>query len=221
MPAPGWGENVGARRSRIYRAAEKSWRLLRRCELLALDLVDRADEIGLAVAEINAAWWYYFQECYAAIHRWQPGYIDWLGIWSDAPAATVECDYMVMVSPRMFERVFPAGGCSAGGDGRTVAFSSGWAGSGEAPGYAAGAAAAARDALGSTPERPRPGGLAADVPAYPGGGQKGGVNSGAGDLMGLFDVLKPELLLVDVACSYPTEANELMQAVERRYGICR
>ena len=74
-----------------------------------MDLVDRADEIRLAVAEINAAWWYYFQECYAAIHRWQPGYIDWLGIWSDAPAATVECDYMVMVSPRMFERFFLPG----------------------------------------------------------------------------------------------------------------
>ena len=109
MPAPGWGENAGAPRSRIYRAAEKSWRFLRGSELLALDLVDRADEIGLAVVEINAAWWYYFQECYAAIHRWQPGYIDWLGIWSDAPAATVECDYMVMVSPRMFEGFFLPG----------------------------------------------------------------------------------------------------------------
>jgi hypothetical protein len=83
--------------------------LLRGSEALALDLRDFPEMIVPAIAEINAAWKFYFDACYAAIHAWQEGFIDWLGIWSDLPAATVECDFMVMVSPGMFERFFLPG----------------------------------------------------------------------------------------------------------------
>jgi hypothetical protein len=195
--------------------------LLRGSELLALDLVDRADEIGLAVAEINAAWWYYFQECYGAIHRWQPGYIDWLGIWSDAPAATVECDYMVMVSPRMFERFFLPGVAEQVEMVERSLFHL------DGPG-----AVKHLDMLLAlprlrgiqwvpTPERPRPADWLPMFQRIQAAGKRVVLNCGAGDLMNLFDALKPELLLVDVTCSSPQEADELTQAVERRYGIRR
>jgi len=83
--------------------------LLRGSEALAYDLVDQPEVILPAVDAINRAWLEYFKACYAIIHRWQPGYVDWLGIWSDLPAVTVECDYALMVSPRMFARYFLPG----------------------------------------------------------------------------------------------------------------
>ena len=62
--------------------------------------------LGPALEEINQSWLAIYQGCFEIIHQFQPGYVDWLGIWSEKPAVTVECDFSVMVSPRMFRRFF-------------------------------------------------------------------------------------------------------------------
>jgi hypothetical protein len=80
--------------------------LLRGSEQLALDLFDCPEQIAPALEEINRSWLAYYQACYEIIHQYQPGYVDWLGIWSERPGVTVECDFSVMVSPRMFQRFF-------------------------------------------------------------------------------------------------------------------
>lgn len=195
--------------------------LLRGSERLAMDLVDRADEIAPALTEINAAWQYYFTECYAAIHRWQAGFVDWLGIWSAIPAATVECDFMVMISPRMFERFFlPAVIEQVGMVERSIFHLDG-------PG-----AVKHLDMMLAipglhgvqwvpTPERPSPGDWLGLFQRIQAAGKKIVLNCSAADIMGLFDALKPELLLVDVNCSSLQEADEIMQSVERRFGIRR
>ena len=83
--------------------------LLRGSQELALDLLDCPEQIAPALQEINLAWYEFYTECYRIIHQGagpRSGYVDWLGIWSEKPAVTVECDFSVMVSPAMFERHF-------------------------------------------------------------------------------------------------------------------
>ena len=193
--------------------------LLHGSERLALDLVDRAEEIAPALAEINAAWLYYYTECFTTIHHWQEGFVDWLGIWSDVPAATVECDYMVMVSPKMFERFFlPAVAEQVGMVERSIFHLDG-------PGAVKhlDMLLALPDLRGiqwvPTPERPRPGDWIGLFQRIQAAGKRLILNCTAGDLMGLFDGLKPELLLIDLNCSSLNEADEIMCAVERRFGI--
>ena len=80
--------------------------LLRGTDRLAVDLVDDPRYILTAVDEVNQAWLYYYNRCFEIIHRHQEGWVDWLGVWSDRPAVTVECDFNAMISPRMFNRYF-------------------------------------------------------------------------------------------------------------------
>ena len=80
--------------------------LLRGTEQLAVDLVDHPDEVKLAADEEILAWRHYYDTCFGIIHRYQDGYVDWLGVWSDRPYVTVENDFSVMISPRMFEEFF-------------------------------------------------------------------------------------------------------------------
>jgi hypothetical protein len=80
--------------------------LLRGTEQLALDLVDCPDRIPPALDAVNRAWLEYYTACNQAVYPSQGGYLDWLGIWSSTPAVTIECDFMVMISPKMFRRYF-------------------------------------------------------------------------------------------------------------------
>ncbi len=82
---------------------------LRGPERLALDLIDRPEVIRPALEAINAAWYHYYRTCFDIIHNASDvprGYVDWLGVWSDSPAVTVECDFAALISPRMFREFF-------------------------------------------------------------------------------------------------------------------
>lgn len=99
--------------------------VLRGSQELALDLYDHPAEIVPAIAESNAAWLTCYRACFAIIHRnpapLSQGYVDWLGVWSDTPAVTVECDFAALVSPPMFRRFFlPALEEQVGWIGRTI-----------------------------------------------------------------------------------------------------
>ena len=80
--------------------------LLRGTEALAMDLVDRPDDARAALEEIDESWLHYWQACNDLILRRQDGYVDWLRVWSDRPAVTVECDLCCMISPAMFNECF-------------------------------------------------------------------------------------------------------------------
>jgi hypothetical protein len=83
--------------------------MLRGSQRLAFDLRDDPGPIVPAIAEINAAWLECYWACYEIIHRHSSGYVDWLGLWSDRPAVTVECDFAALISPRMFDTYFLPG----------------------------------------------------------------------------------------------------------------
>jgi hypothetical protein len=79
---------------------------LRGSQRLATDLYDEPEPVSAAVEAVNMAWWHYYRACFEIIHRYQAGWVDWLGVWSDAPAVTVENDFSGMISTRMFETFF-------------------------------------------------------------------------------------------------------------------
>lgn len=80
--------------------------LLRGTEALAMDLLECPHEIHQALAEVDQAWLHYWNECNRPLLPRQHGYVDWLGVWSDRPAVTVECDFSCMISPQMFDEFF-------------------------------------------------------------------------------------------------------------------
>jgi len=80
--------------------------LLRGSERLAMDLLENPDEVHRAMRAIDAAWLHYWTECNRLILPSQPGYVDWLEVWSDRPAVTVECDLAIMLSPAHFDEFF-------------------------------------------------------------------------------------------------------------------
>ena len=75
---------------------------LRGPEELSCDLIDDPAEVVRALEEIDAAWEQYWRECNQLILPHQRGYVDWLRVWSQRPAVTVECDYAIMISANMF-----------------------------------------------------------------------------------------------------------------------
>jgi hypothetical protein len=87
--------------------------MLRGTQALAYDLFDHPQAVKQALAEEIKAWQYYYLACFEIINRCtpnlpgvMPGYVDWLGIWSERPFATVENDFSTMISPPMFREFF-------------------------------------------------------------------------------------------------------------------
>ena len=80
--------------------------LLRGTEQLCVDLIENSEMVKRAMKEIDDTWLYYWKTCNQCILDYQDGYCDWLRVWSDEPAVTVECDYSVMISTDMFEEFF-------------------------------------------------------------------------------------------------------------------
>lgn len=76
---------------------------------LAIDCVECPGEVRRLIEEINVAWLRYYEECIALIHRWVPGYLDNLGVYSDRPMVTLECDFSCMISSAMFDSIFLPG----------------------------------------------------------------------------------------------------------------
>lgn len=87
--------------------------MLRGTQPLAYDLLDHPQAVKKALEEEITAWQYYYLACFEIIHRFtpyllgvMPGYVDWLGIWSERSFATVENDFSTMISPAMFREFF-------------------------------------------------------------------------------------------------------------------
>jgi hypothetical protein len=195
--------------------------LLRGSDRLAMDLLDHPQEIVPAIDEINTAWYYYYQVCYEIIHRWQEGYVDWLGIWSQTPAVTVECDFMVMISRGMFEQFFlPAVEQQCEWIERTVFHLDG-------PG-----AVKHLDMLLAiprlkgiqwvpTPERPRPSDWIPLLQRIQAGGKRVVAACAPDEVMPLLDALRPEGVMLSTSCQTPREAEALIRMVENKYGLRR
>jgi hypothetical protein len=82
---------------------------LRGMQRLAVDLVDDPTPLPAALAEATEAWHRYWQAAIGAIHQWVGGHFYWLGLWSDRPSVDLQCDFNVLISPRMFEEYFLPG----------------------------------------------------------------------------------------------------------------
>lgn len=80
--------------------------MLRGAQRMALDLFDHPKQVKMLIKAVNEAWLYYFEACFDIIHRWMEGYVDWLGVWSEVSAVTVECDFSALISPGMFNEFF-------------------------------------------------------------------------------------------------------------------
>jgi 5-methyltetrahydrofolate--homocysteine methyltransferase len=78
---------------------------LRSPQRLALDFYDHPEHIKPALAEINLAWYGYWQECTRITER-LGGYFYWMGIWSNLPSIDLQSDFSTMISKEMFDEYF-------------------------------------------------------------------------------------------------------------------
>jgi hypothetical protein len=72
---------------------------------LALDFYDQPQVIKPALAEINQAWYGYWQAVTEITAR-TGGNFTWMGIWSDRPSTDLQSDFSCMMSPEMFDEYF-------------------------------------------------------------------------------------------------------------------
>jgi len=72
---------------------------------LALDFYDQPHYLKPALAEINQAWYGYWQAC-TEIAAPLGGNFHWMGIWSDRPSTDLQSDFSCMMSPEMFDEYF-------------------------------------------------------------------------------------------------------------------
>ncbi len=80
--------------------------LLRDTQRLAFDLIDNPEPILPAMWEANRAWYRYWQAANGVVHQWIDGYLYWMGVWSDVASADLQCDFSVLISPKMFDKYF-------------------------------------------------------------------------------------------------------------------
>lgn len=191
--------------------------LLRGTERLALDMIEHPEEVKVALAEVNAAWLSYWRECNRIIGSGIQGYVDWLGVWSRAPAVTLECDFSCMISPQMFNEVFlPGIAQQAQWVPRTIYHLDG-------PG-----AVRHLEALLSLAELSGiqwvPGAGAAAMSEWvpllqriQAAGKLLVIACEAGEVAGLLSQLRPEGLLLSTHCGSVEEADELLAQVEREF----
>lgn len=78
---------------------------LRGAQRLALDFYDNPQYIKPALAEINQAWYDYWQACTTITHQ-AGGYFFWMGIWSEVPTTDLQSDFSIMISKKMFDEYF-------------------------------------------------------------------------------------------------------------------
>jgi hypothetical protein len=78
---------------------------LRDPQRLAIDFIDRPHCLKPAIAEINQAWFEYWQACTKITQR-TGGYFYWMGIWSERPSIDLQSDFSCMISKKMFDAYF-------------------------------------------------------------------------------------------------------------------
>ena len=191
--------------------------LLRGTERLAVDLLENPEPVHQALVEIDAAWLYYWRECNRLILPHQDGYVDWLGVWSDVPMVTVECDFSIMISPEMFETFFlPGLDRQARWVDRTIYHLDG---EGAVRHLDALLSLEALDGIqwvpGAGAKR-----MSAWIPLLQ-RIQRGGkllvINCRPADVDTLLDALAPEGLVMSTRCRAPEEADDLAAHVARRF----
>ncbi len=193
--------------------------LLRGAERLAMDLLDHPDCVLPAIEQINHAWLYYYQRCFEIIHTYGEGWTDWLGIWSDQPAVTVECDFNAMISPRMFDRFFmPAVEQQCAWIGRTIFHLDG-----------PGALTHLQTLLGLPGLNGIqwvPGAESAQMTEWipllqtiQAAGKLLVLSCEPWEVNTLLTELRPEGVLLQTRCSSPAMADELMRQVDTTYGV--
>jgi 5-methyltetrahydrofolate--homocysteine methyltransferase len=193
--------------------------LLRGTERLAMDLVDHPDYIVPAIERINRAWLDYYQQCFEIIHAYQDGWVDWLGVWSDRPAVTVECDFNAMISPEMFVRYFLPGveqQCSW--IGRTIFHLDG---PGALPHLDALLALSSLAGIQWVP-----GAGAAEMTAWipllqriQSAGKRLVLTCEPWEVDALVSELQPAGLLLQTTCSKPSEAEDVVSRIDAKFGV--
>ncbi len=78
---------------------------LRDTQTLALDFYDHPQHLKPALAELNQAWYEYWQASTAITHQ-AGGYFFWMGIWSELPATDLQSDFSYLISNEMFDEYF-------------------------------------------------------------------------------------------------------------------
>jgi hypothetical protein len=188
--------------------------LLRGTENLAVDLYDHPCEIAPALEEINQAWLFYFKRCYELIHQHSEGYVDWLGLWSDKPAVTVECDFMVMISPSAFKKYFlPALVQQVNWMERSVFHLDG---PGAIPHLETLLAIPNLNAIQwvPTPEKPHASEWIPLLKKIQAHNKSVVVDCESWEIISLLEELHPDQLVLTTTCSSPQEADELVEKVQ-------
>ena len=193
--------------------------LLRGTDRLALDLFDRPEVIKPALEEINRAWHHYYDRCFEIIHRRVDGYVDWLGVWSESSAVTVECDFAALISPQMFEEHFlPAVEQQVEWIGRTIFHLDG---PGSLPHLDA---LLALDGLNGIQWGPGAGAapMSEWIPLLQkiqGAGKLQVLTCTSWEVEPLLAALKPEGILLRTTCGSVDEADALEEHVNRMFGV--
>ena len=121
-------ENIWVRRIKsIYQAGHKRWKgqvlmgmpdlggvldvaaVFRGSENLLYDLYDEPEEVKRLCGEIEIAWMEAYKDLNSILQPVNPGYSDWLGIYSQQESYVIQSDFSYMISESMFEEfAFPA-----------------------------------------------------------------------------------------------------------------
>ncbi len=187
--------------------------LLRGTAELAIDCLERPDDVARLVEEVNVAWLRYYRECNDLIQPHGPGYVDNLGVYSDRPMVTLECDFSCLVSTDMFDRIFLPG----------IARQASWV---ERTIYHLDGPGAIRhlDSLLALEDLDgiqwQPGAAGGSMLNWvdllrrvQDGGKRLVVGCAAGEVKGLLSRLSPAGLLITTGCASPDEADALVASV--------
>lgn len=72
-------------------------------EQLLMDLYDEPDEVKRLIWEEHELWHRFYNEINDMLQPVNPGYSDWLGVYSATPSYVLQCDFCYMIGPEMFK----------------------------------------------------------------------------------------------------------------------
>lgn len=83
--------------------------VFRGSENLLYDLYDDPDEVKRLCSEIETAWMEAYRDLNRTLQPMNPGYSDWLGLYSEKESYVLQSDFSYMISESMFEEfAFPS-----------------------------------------------------------------------------------------------------------------
>ncbi|MFW6270556.1 MAG: hypothetical protein ACOC4G_10810 [Bacillota bacterium] len=78
---------------------------LRREDRLAIDTLENKEEFKQALAEVNYAWYRYWQAAHGLIHQHIGGYFSMLGIYSEIQHTDLQSDFSIMISSEAYDEL--------------------------------------------------------------------------------------------------------------------